>query len=96
MSKYEIMYTPVLETVCGISLDGQCVLHVVDSLCTKANIQDIVDRLNKADLERFRKKVENATMDHCTCGGSGPGETDCVACAIYHDVFTRTTLKVGE
>jgi len=39
-------------------------------------------------LENDRKwlrRIELVTMEYCTCGGSGPGESDCSACAIWHE-----------
>lgn len=35
------------------------------------------------------RELEIAINRNCTCGGSGPGESSCVACAIWHELMTR-------
>lgn len=32
------------------------------------------------------RELNQLINKYCTCGGSGPGESDCVACNIYHDL----------
>jgi len=54
----------------------------------------------RGECERLREERDNIQNSHrtlwkafrsvindtCTCGGSGPEETDCAACGIYHRV----------
>lgn len=30
------------------------------------------------------RELNQLINKYCTCGGSGPGESDCIACNIYH------------
>jgi len=50
-------------------------------------------------LENDRKwlrRIELVTMEYCTCGGSGPGESDCSACAIWHEFREEWEQKCLE
>jgi len=67
--------------------------------CARCTVEDEL-RNNlisvRAEVARLRESLRNATNANCTCGGSGPGESDCVACAIYHSVYGYYVKDHGE
>lgn len=42
------------------------------------------------DFSRTKLEIRDIINRYCTCGGSGPGESNCIACKIWHDLFTET------
>ena len=58
-----------------------------DARCTERlaiALDEFAGRARQAALESVNRALELTLTEECDCGGSGPGESDCVACKVYH------------
>jgi hypothetical protein len=49
---------------------------------------DIATELEKYSIKK--RDLDVAVNKYCQCGGSGPGDNPCPACAVYHELTTNT------
>ena len=49
--------------------------------------RDTIDRINSRTFDK--EELRNAVNENCSCGGRGPGEGECPACAVWHQLVTN-------
>ena len=48
-------------------------------------------------MEITERKLSEIINKHCSCGGRGPDDDPCPACAVYHDIYNfQEVLQVRE